>query len=280
MEIFIPEKFFKEKQYIVKQLFSYIDLPYFSIKPVKGQWYLIRFDKKCIKIKDAFFSNVNENSYLNVRYLPQEIYYLDSIDLESISDIIYLFGESYFKKDANSITLGADIFASAFYFLTRWEVYVIKDRDEHSRFPDSKNILLKNSLHYRPVVCEYVQLLIKMLQFLGLNVNLNQSYNLRVTHDVDLFSRFGSFIDFAKGAVNDILRRKSLRLFNKTVQSFLGYKFLGWNDPYNTFDFLMDSSEKVGVKSEFYFIPSQIDEPYTFYDYRDKKVAEEVKHII
>ena len=83
-----------------------------------------------------------------------------------------------------------------------------------------------------------------------------------------------------RGAVNDILRRKSFRLFNKTVQSFLGYKFLGWNDPYNTFDFLMDSSEKVGVKSEFYFIPFQIDEPYTFYDYRDKKVAEEVKHII
>ncbi len=279
MKVFVPQKFFREKQYIIHQLFSYLSVPEYVIQPTDGQWYIIENKERKILIKDQFFYSVRDTSYLHRKYLPEAVIRLPRNKFFEEEELIVFWGEPEIKQTSNEVMIEADIFASAFYMLTRWGEKVLPVRDNHDRFPDSENILVKNGLHYRPIVCEYVELIKNLLRFIGLNVSLRQKYKLRVTHDVDILQRFGNFGDFARGAVNDILRRRSLRYFFKTIGAYSGYVSGKKLDPYDTFDFLMDVSEQVGTVSEFNFIPSRLDEPYAFYDYRDSLVARKVERV-
>lgn len=280
MNILVPHKFFAEKEYIIRQLLSYLSLPEYSITPTNDQWYTIVNKENKILIKDQFFARVEGESYLSEEYLPQSVVQLTSNQFFENKDLVFFFGMPHIQTTGNEIRIEADIFASAFYLLSRWEEKVIRERDGHDRFPDKANILVRNGLHYRPVVCEYVGFLRNLLHAIGVRAELKRQYSLRVTHDVDFLRRFGSFMDFARGAVNDIVRRRSLRYFFKTIGAYASVQLKGERDPYDTFDFLMDVSEENNTVSEFYFIPSRIDEPFAFYDYRNPIAAEKVKHIL
>ncbi len=279
MKIFVPDNFLQEKKYIIRQLLSYLSLPEYTILPSNDQWYTIENKERKILIKDKFFASIKDGNYIQTKYLPQTVQFLPENKFLPENNLVFLFGDPIFEITSDQIEIGADIFASAFYFLTLWYEKVITEKDEHDRSPDRVNILVRNNLHYRPVVCEYVAFLSKLLKFIGVRAELKNQYTLRITHDVDMLQRFTSPIDFAKGAVNDILRRHSIRYFYKTTKAYLGYGLGRRRDPYDTFDFLMDTSERAGLVSEFNFIPSKLDEPYAFYDYRDVLAAQKIQHI-
>ena len=48
-----------------------------------------------------------------------------------------------------------DVFAASFYFLSRYEEYLIKERDLHQRFEGKSSLSYKNSFIYRPIVDEW-----------------------------------------------------------------------------------------------------------------------------
>ncbi|MFR7823096.1 MAG: hypothetical protein ACLU30_07745 [Odoribacter splanchnicus] len=70
----------------------------------------------------------------------------------------------------------------------------------------------------------------------------------------------------------DILHRKSLKIFFQTCKNYLRYRLGIIGDPFDTFDELMDLSEKFGFKDAFYFKPTVKGEYDSTYDIRDKKV--------
>ncbi|MCO4322425.1 polysaccharide deacetylase family protein [Aliidiomarina quisquiliarum] len=80
---------------------------------------------------------------------------------------------------------------------------------------------------------------------------------MKVSHDVDAPSRygFGSAKSILKNMAGDVLKRRDIKgaMIAPWVRLNSGQK-LHPADPYNTFDWLMDVSEKNGLTSAFYFI--------------------------
>jgi hypothetical protein len=54
----------------------------------------------------------------------------------------FLFGTENIEYEKDTIVVHADLVASAFFLLTRYEEFVKRSvRDEHGRFPDIKSLL-------------------------------------------------------------------------------------------------------------------------------------------
>ena len=273
----IPAGFEPERKYIVGQLLEYLGVsPDFEVwqKP----WYELSINDRRLVVRDGFWSGLKE-TYLKPELLPQKPVFVDTARFTG-HDTVSLYGQPKLRLDKDDVILEADIFASAFFMLTRWEEYVIKQRDRLGRFPEDENFLKKHGLHRRPLVCEYVYFLRNVFNYMGVRLPRNMQYQLMITHDVDFLRRFTGFVPFLKGAANDVLRRKSLRLALSTIKKYALFKTGKAPDPYDTFDFLMDVSESVGLKSHFYFIPSLKNEPKAFYDYDSPWAKQAVSRIL
>ena len=169
-------------------------------------------------------------------------------------DIPVIYGSDELHVTEKKIICGIDIFSSSFFMLTRWEEYVNKERDEHMRFPGIESIASKNGFLHRPVVNEYVEMLWALLSKLGYKgERKKKSYNLVLTHDID-------HMDYPRCLrilAGDILKRRNLKLVWKNFKHYL----ITGSNPYDTFGFIMDISEKLGIKSHFYFMSSDSNIP-------------------
>lgn len=277
MIIKIPNNFIPERKYIISTLLNYFKNINYEIQTHTNKYWLFEYNNHSIKFNDAFFP-YNKSSYLDEKFLPNKPIFLPANKFYP-EKLPFLYGEAYFEQKENEIHIGADLFASAFFMLTRWEEIVIKQKDRHNRFPDKLNYSKKNNLHHRPLVCEYVIFLKNLLHFIGINTQINRKYELWITHDVDVPERYDNFITFLKTTTNDILKRKSLKMaINGTIQ-YTKKILAKAKDPYDNFDFIMKISEKYNQKSHFYFIPSLKKEPKAFYDYNKPEIKNLVKKI-
>lgn len=55
----------------------------------------------------------------------------------------------------NDSVFGFDVFATSFYFLSRYEEYILPERDEHLRFEGKSSIAYKNGFLERPLIDEW-----------------------------------------------------------------------------------------------------------------------------
>ncbi len=155
------------------------------------------------------------------------------------------------KQSEGGLAFSFDVFGSAFFFLTRYEEIVRRDRDRHDRFAASSSIATSEGFLDRPVVDEYVDLLWAALETLWPSLGRRPSaFRLRPTHDVDL-----PWAALARRAlVGDLLRRRDTALAARRLRSFVDARSGHFDrDPFNTFGFLMDVSERLGLQSTFYF---------------------------
>ena len=172
--------------------------------------------------------------------------------------IIYgrkLSNGKYFEQGENYLHLGLDIFGSCFFMLTRYEEIVLKERDEHERFPAKASLAYKEGFLLRPIVNEYVEVLWAAMKRLWPGLQRKERiYKVLLTHDVDEpFVVYGRpWPQILKNIGGDLVKRKDLNLiFRRLKCKILKDRNL---DPAYTFDFIMDLSEKYGLKSEFYFM--------------------------
>lgn len=155
-------------------------------------------------------------------------------------------------------TLAVDIFGSVFFCVTRYEELVRGERDRHGRFPATSSIAAREGFTDRPLVDEYVGLLWSTIERLWPTLTRKPSeFRLQLTHDVDHpWATLGkSFATVTHAAGGDLVRRRDLRLATRRVGSYVA-SFAGrvGQDPFNTFDFIMRTSERHGLQSTFYFI--------------------------
>lgn len=145
-----------------------------------------------------------------------------------------------------------DVFGSVFFLLTRYEEVARPRRDEHDRFPSTATIARAEGFLDRPLVDEYVEVLWSALHRLWSRLERRPgAYRLSLSHDVDWP------LDQARGpartlraAVGDVVRRRSPGLALARLQG------ANVND---TFDFVMDESERRGLRSAFYFMAGRTD---------------------
>jgi hypothetical protein len=249
MKIRIPDNNTLERKYIIDILLGeFLGLQY-SIEYVNSIDYeMILSNGNKLVVKDAFFNNsLTDLSYLLATNIPKKIC-LTSNQFLFENDVPIIYGSDKLEISETGIICGIDIFASSFFMLTRWEEYVNSNRDEHDRFPAFESLAFKNNFLHRPIVNEYVEMLWNMLLHLGFKEKRKEKkYELILSHDIDFLFR---------GRVRwcyDILRDFTNKLDIKKMWEDIVNFFRG-NDPYDTFDYLMEVSEKAEIKSHFYFM--------------------------
>jgi hypothetical protein len=207
--------------------------------------------KKLI-LKDHFFSC--HTDYLKEEYIPREISYLH-VPLFSDEDLIVLFGENKLEVSENEMICGADIFASSFFMLTRWEEHVINEKDAHYRFPAQKSLACKKNFLLRPVVNEYVEFLWNMLVYLGCGQKRKErQYKLLPTHDVDILYRWKNPYSLIRAVGKELLINRKIKSAVCLIKNYISVKKGKEKDPMDTFDFLMDCAENSSSKACFFFL--------------------------
>lgn len=211
---------------------------------------------KKIYVADVMF-NMPEDIWLKKESLPvTPLHVIENAAMSKVvmdRDIIELYGKrnEVFLTEKGEITV--DIFGSAFFLLTGYEELVIPDRNQFGNFPHDSTVIGKEGLIQRPLVDEYVELLWTFIVALCPDLSRKQEkFQFIPTHDIDRAFMFNEnpFSWHIKNSIGDILKRRSLKMF---WQRNMSYFFNGKKDPDDVYDWLMDLSDSVGVKSIFYF---------------------------
>jgi len=255
-----------ERKYIINCILGeYLGIQYYldnNREDNQNQYDIVLDNGNILTIQDYFFCKFNhENEYLNSSNIPEKIAWANNKFISSKFPIIY--GENYIEIQDNQykrIKCSIDIFASIYFMLSRWEEYANKARDDHDRFPASASLSYRFGFLDHPVVDEYVDFLWQMLLFLGYKEDRKQYvYSIKLTHDVDEPFELCSKSNAAlfRNIVGDVLKRKDYRRASKKIRLMgLGDEARLPYDRYFTFDYIMDQSEKRGLKSAFYVLPN------------------------
>ena len=163
--------------------------------------------------------------------------------------------------EPGATALDVDVFGGAFFMLTRYEELVVSERDQYGRFPAAASAAGRHAFLRTPVVDAYVDLLWDALGRAWPRLERRETaYEVVLTHDVDdpLSTLGHGPREIARQFAGDLARRRDPRMFARRARALLGDRA---SDPHNTFDFLMDVSERHGLRSGFYFLAHRDERP-------------------
>lgn len=166
------------------------------------------------------------------------------------------------RKSNTGLTIYYDILGLAYWMLSRQEEVGRSDLDYHDRFPASASHACKHDYLERPIVDEWFDVLGQAMQKLWPRLPLTRhTFTVKVSHDVDSLSRYGflSVGQLLHTAAADALKRHDLRALMAPSIWRRSRTKLHSADPFNTFDWIMDTSERHGLTSAFYFICGRTD---------------------
>lgn len=196
---------------------------------------------------------------LPIRSMPLE-YPLRS-QLGDDSGIPALYAAENLEQGTKSLTDGwyipIDIFGSCFAMLTRYEELVASTTslDEHLRFPARSSLVYRSQLLERPLVEDYLHLLVDSMNRLWPgSASVPNDYRVFVSHDVDHATTTSAqaLRLVLRRAAGDLVRRRDPRTMTQRLISYFSRD--ANSDPTNTFAWLMSESERHGLRSIFYFM--------------------------
>lgn len=235
---------FSEKAYVCRVLFEeYLGMPYqletdseasySSIFTPSGAW--VRMPDTFTSEQDILPGILTENAWL-----PHPFWENNRLPV--------ICGQNTFAAESNGFHCGIDLLGACFFMLSRWEEHFSNIRDKHGRFPASASLAYRQGFLDRAVVHEYLDFLWEMLQRLGYRAERKKhQYKLVLTHDVDHPLLWWRPIERMRTLASALLkpnRRRSLPFWLKNWQ----------NDPFDSFDWMMDRAEEAGLRAQFNFM--------------------------
>jgi len=203
-----------------------------------------------LTVEDHFWGKLSGETYLNAANVPETATQMPH-PYESGGSMTAVYGRPLFAASAREITCGLDLFASAFFMLTRWEEFVRPERDGFGRFPAASALAMRAGFLDRPVVQEYAELLRQALIRLGYSMPGNtRKTRLHLSHDVDHPRLWWRPTDRLRTLGGSLIQRKSIRETAWWLRNHVFYP----QDPFDIFEFWMDFSEKKGLVSHFNFM--------------------------
>jgi uncharacterized protein DUF7033 len=154
------------------------------------------------------------------------------------------------RVDGLPLVYGLDLLGGAFFLLTRYEELVRGERDEHGRFRSDSSLAGREGFLDRPLVNEYAERMWADLRATWPRLERRvRAGRTLPSHDVDIpFCAKQPLTGRLRSAAADVVVRRDIRLAGRRVAQRV--------DLCDTFDFLMDESERNGVQSAFYVIAS------------------------
>jgi hypothetical protein len=238
-------------------------------------------DDRCVTLPDGLFATQRDAwltpPSLPTSPLPRRPVGAIAADAPAAGqDLPVLYGgageDPLLRAGAAAARVDLDVFGSCFYCLSRYEEYVVQTRDAYGRFPAEASLAQRERFLGLPVVDAYVEVLWGALQSLWPRLQRRaRSYAVALTHDVDdpIASLGRTPAQLVRQLGADALVRRDPALMARRARSWLGLARGDYrHDPYNTFDFLLDVSERNGLRSAFYFLAAEgtvgpDDPPYT-----------------
>lgn len=175
-------------------------------------------------------------------FFDQEIYGTEktkpSIPLAHIEGIPFLFGTPDVERVGDTIVVRADLVASAFFLLSRYEEVLQRDvRDEHGRFPGRESLPRRAGFIDRPVVDEYGKLIRKWLSENGVKTEELVPFirKINLTHDVD--------VPYSGRTWRNVARKI---LSGQNPVTAIGMKYGPLEqDPYYTFPWILEQNDRL-----------------------------------
>lgn len=227
-----------------------------------------------LTVEDHFFARLSEAAYLTPENVPAQADTIPSPFDTSPLSIIY--GRNHFKTSGKQGLCGLDVFASAFFMLSRWEEYAQPGRDRHGRFPAEQSLAFRAGFLDRPVVNEYAELLRAMFARLGFEVKpVERAFSLHLSCDVDHPRLWWQPQQRVRTLAASLLRRGDLR----EAAYWLSHMMPGRKDPYDVFDAWMDDAEKAGLRWHFNFLGKRPPESDCWYPLEDPRVRVLIKNM-
>jgi len=261
-----PESYTSERKYICDVVFGgFLGVPFKLVPSRRGN---IRItlqgdtERRQLLLADVFFQTPS-GDWLTRSALPSGP--LSSVDLIGPPAALtgmrlpLLFAvEHPARGSPQTILSSADILGGIFFLLTRYEEAVAADLDEHQRFTSRSSVAARHGFLDRPLADEYVEVLWQGLaNTWPALVRHEPQYRFLLSHDIDwpLCNLGVSLGGSMRAAAGDILKRHDAWLGLRRLLSWGHHRREHYDtDPFNTFDLIMDTSEKHGIRSAFYFI--------------------------
>ncbi|MDR2497832.1 MAG: polysaccharide deacetylase family protein [Tannerellaceae bacterium] len=148
---------------------------------------------------------------------------LPKLPLATWDEIPLLFGRPELRIDGRTTVLYADLIASSYFLLSRYEEMMRPGvRDAHGRFPGRESLPYRAGFMHRPILDEYRRALRKLLGKDDCQAGFS---GIEITHDIDAPYLYRS----PKGFVRSLLDGRGL---SRSISGLYGPPDL---DPYYTF---------------------------------------------
>ena len=205
--------------------------------------------KEAIKIN--YSSEVKNNSDF---FLPPHTLLFQTNIHQQVTNITNFFDLSCFFEITNSkADFPFDIFAAAFWILTRYEEYLPGPRDHHGRFT------AKNSLAYRegflrlPIIQLWANHFALALgnKFSNISPSQSKSFQFKPSYDIDMAwaYRQKGIIRTIGGVLQDLRKARFIEIYNRLLVLSKQKK-----DPFDTFGFLEELHQKYNIHPIFFFL--------------------------
>lgn len=222
---------------------------------------------RVLTLADDFWGCLPESEhYLSPRWLPASVVSLPiSLDtgLQTYNNILGVYGQPTLSESADGLHCGLDVFASAFFMLTRWEEAVSSVRDAHGRFPAQASLAYKKGFLHRPVVNEYADFLAHCLEHLGCVLpERRRPARLHLSCDVDHPRLWWLWADRWRTLAGSFWRRRNPR----EALWWLNNHFFRRHDPFDVFEEWMQRAERQNLTWHFNFLgkcPENTDARYS-----------------
>ena len=188
-----------------------------------------QFNKfKLVIIPSGFF---DKDRYGTAESLPR-------LPLHQISTIPLLFGTPEIERFDDTIVVHADIVASAYFLLSRYEEIIRRNvRDSHGRFPGKESLPYRAGFLHRPIIDLYGQLLRKWLSHAGINIKIDKKSSIKkiyLTHDIDEPFYCRTWRNVFRIISKGTSLKEAIRLKNGLLEK----------DPYYTFPWLLEEDKR------------------------------------
>ncbi|HXR80346.1 MAG TPA: polysaccharide deacetylase family protein, partial [Saprospiraceae bacterium] len=277
--IYIPNNFIAERRYAVDTLLRYYCGIEIDIIPRPGQiHYVLMWEEKSIVIEDHFFGQtIVGYSYIAADRIPEKI---TETTQAGFQHAVNIYGQDNLEIFPDKIVSGLDVFAGAFFMLTRWEEALGLYEDLHGRFPAAQSVVVKSGFILRPIVDEYVALLKSWLKQLGYPVpETKDSFKVVPTCDVDM-PYFWLKKPRWKVILSQWLANMKLSTLKQTRAKIKAIKAGVEQDPYDQFDYMMSLAEKAGLSFDFNMLVGGISKYEGYYSVTDPRIQELMKSFI
>ncbi len=248
-------------------------------------------------VKEVAYS-LETNGSARVVILPSHffdkgIYLTDKgipkLPLENWHGTPLLFGTPQEEMANGKLVIHADIIASSFFLMSRYEELVNpQNKDAHGRYTGNGSYPGKLGFLERPIIDEYGRHLRDCLRGLGIAVQEPSSLGkVYLTHDVDIPWKKWTFYSALRGCLGYSKRNRQL-----TIWPMLNYFGYYKKNPFDTFDWILEQDgrvkDRLGKRCEdiYFIIGAEESDDYTesyLYDEKAKvllgKLREKASYI-